>query len=155
KVWLARDLFLNRPVALKTFRGSGGDLGPKLLALQNEARILAQFRHPHLVEVHAWRRVGCAHYLVLQYVPGGSLERRVRAEGALCWTQAARYVADVGEGLMTVHAQGVVHRDVKPGNLLWDPTRDEALLTDFGVSALLSSHGGVAGTPLYMAPEAF
>ena len=69
----------------------------------------------------------------MQYVSGGSLADLLKSEGPLDWQRAARYVADVGEGLLEVHEQGIVHRDVKPANILWDPSRDEALLTDFGV----------------------
>jgi serine/threonine-protein kinase len=78
-----------------------------------------------------------------------------RVQGAIDWHRAARYVADVGEGLLRVHSLGIVHRDIKPANILWDPGSDEALLTDFGIAALLASKGGVAGTLPYMAPEAF
>ncbi len=79
----------------------------------------------------------------------------MKSEGPLDWQRAARYVADVGEGLLEVHARGIVHRDVKPANILWDPRRDEALLTDFGVAARLADPAAVAGSIPYMAPEAF
>ena len=85
------------------------------------------------MQVYAWVTVGEQHYLVMQYVAGGSLADLLKAEGPLDWQRAARYVADVGEGLLEVHAQGIVHRDVKPSNILWDPKKDEAVLTDFGV----------------------
>ena len=89
-------------------------------------------------------------------VRGGRVAgRSVEGEGPLDWQRAARYVADVGEGLLEVHAQGIVHRDVKPANILWDPNRDEALLTDFGVGAWLADPATVAGSLPYMAPEAF
>src|SRR5262249_19878529 len=158
------DLHLGRPVALKTLRfagkpGATGELTPParqaLAVLRNDARLLAAVRHPNVVQVFAWRQAGDEHYLVLQYVPGGSLADRVDREGPLPWPLAARYVADVAEGLLEVHQRGIIHRDVKPANLLWDCDRDEALLTDFGVSARLSDSPGVAGTPRYMAPEAF
>jgi serine/threonine protein kinase len=156
-VWLAEDLRLRRQVALKTLRLSAvrAHLEETLEALQNEAGILAQFSHPHLVQVHAWRQSGPDHYLILQYVSGGSLADRLKREGPLPWQLAARYVADVGLGLIAVHAKGIIHRDIKPANILWNPDADEALLTDFGVSARLAGERSVGGTPLYMAPEAF
>jgi serine/threonine protein kinase len=157
EVWLAEEVALSRLVALKTVR-PGGDPArreQRLDALRREAHLLARMRpHPNVVAVHTWRRQGDAQYLVLQYVPGGSLEERLRG-GPLPWEEAARYVADVGEGLLHVHGQGVVHRDVKPANILWDEERDEAVLTDLGIAARLAGPEGVGGTPRYMAPEAF
>jgi serine/threonine protein kinase len=161
-VWLAEDRKLGRPVALKLVRtGEAPRVTAELLErLGAEARLLAAVRHPNVVQIHAWREwrpaggapVPC---LVLQYVPGGSLAERVRQEGPLPWPTAARYVADAAEGLLNVHQAGIVHRDVKPSNLLWDSEHDETLLTDFGLSARLAEATGAAGTPYFMAPEAF
>jgi serine/threonine protein kinase len=159
-VYLAEDLALRRTVALKAVLPAGHNRRPtpELLAcLREEAQLLAKVDHRHIVRAHAWRegRDGTS-YLVLQYVPGGSLADRVRREGPLTWQKAARYIADVSEGLLAVHAQGIVHRDVKPSNILWSPEADEAILTDFGISTRLRSEGGtVGGTPFYMPPEAF
>jgi serine/threonine protein kinase len=163
-VWLAQDLSpLGRLVALKTILppGSPRPADQCLERLREEAKLLAAVRHRNVVQVFAWREATAgpdntrSHYLVLQYVPGGSLADRVQEEGPLPWQLAARYVADVAEGLLEVHARGIVHRDVKPANILWDSERDEALLTDFGISARLADAQGGAGTPLYMPPEAF
>jgi serine/threonine protein kinase len=161
-VWLVEDVQLGRPAALKMVRpGEAPRVSAQLLRqLRDEARLLAAVRHPNVVQIYAWREwrpeggvpVPC---LVLQYVPGGSLAERVRREGPLPWHTAARYVADAAEGLLEVHRAGIVHRDIKPANLLWDSDRDEALLTDFGLSARLAQASGVAGTPFFMAPEAF
>lgn len=160
EVWLAEDLSpLARLVALKFLR-----LGPSarrreqaLEALGNEARILGAIRHPNIVQVHAWRQVKVPPLpcLVLQYVAGGSLESRVCREGPLSWHLAVRYIADVADGLVLLHQKGIVHRDVKPANILLDPENDEALLTDFGIAAHLAEVDTIAGTPRYMAPEAF
>src|SRR5262249_57857152 len=87
-------------------------------------------------------------------VDGGSFQAGLEKDGPLGWQLAARYIADVGEALLHVH-KDVVHCDVKPANLLWDRQRDEALLTDFGLASRLANSGQVAGTPLYMAQEAF
>ena len=157
RVWLADHLRLQIPVALKTlhFRVGGDERELALAALQNEARLLARLEHPNVVRVYGLEQSGDAHYLVLQYVDGGSLAGRLERDGPLGWQLAARYVADVGEALLHVHACGVVHRDLKPANILWDRRRDEALLTDFGVATRLADARQVAGTPLFMAPEAF
>jgi serine/threonine-protein kinase len=156
QVWLAEDLGLGRAVALKTLLPGKGldEVERKLEALRHEAQTLARFCHSNLVQVHALRKAGGQHFLVLQYVAGGSLAQRLAEGGPLSWPRAARYLADVGEGLVEVHARAVVHRDIKPSNILWDPERDEALLTDFGIAAHLAAPGRPAGTPAYMAPEA-
>src|SRR5262249_23770044 len=86
---------------------------------------------------------------------GGSLADRLRRQGPLPWHEAARYVADVAEGLALAHARGIVHRDIKPDNILRDTECDEALLTDFGIAAHLTQAATVAGTPPYTAPEAY
>jgi hypothetical protein len=153
-VWLAEDIKLGgRRVALKTLRVAGDP--DRLTALCREATILGGLEeHRNLVRVHSWRESGSEVWLVLQYVAGGSLEDRLARQGPLAWQDAARYVADVAEGLVHAHAAAVVHRDIKPANILWDEARDEALLTDFGAAAR-GDDGAVAGTPWYMAPEAF
>jgi serine/threonine protein kinase len=163
KVWLADDLNLGgRPVALKTLRldavtaaAAGADAAPAALAaLRREAALLGRLRHPNVVQVHAWRQAGDEHYLVEQYVPGPSLADRLQQEGPLPWQLAARYAADVGDGLLEVHAHGIVHRDIKPANILWDSEKDEAVLTDFGISVRLGEARDVSGTLPFMAPEA-
>jgi serine/threonine protein kinase len=153
KVWLAEDLNLQRLVALKTLIISREN-SSVLASLKAEARLMATMRHPNVVGVHAWLQSGGEHFLVLQYVPGGSLADRLRT-GPLSWQEAVRYIADVGDGLVEVHARGIVHRDVKPANILWDPDRDEALLTDFGVSSRLTERTQMAGSPAFMPAEAF
>jgi hypothetical protein len=155
KVWLADDLHVGWQVALKLLkppRDAGADA---LTALRNEARLLGSVRHPNVVQIHAVRRSGEDYYLVLQYVAGGSLAARLKEDGPLPWQKAARYVADVGEALLEVHARGIVHRDVNPANILWDADRDEAVLTDFGISCRLADPAAAAGTVPYLAPEAF
>jgi hypothetical protein len=156
KVWLAQDLYLDRQVALKKLKIPGSASDAALETLRKEARLLDSVRHPNVVQIHAMRPSGRNYYLVLQYVPGGSLEARLKKEGRLPWQQAARYIADTGEALLQVHARGIVHRDIKPANILWDSVRDEAILTDFGVSWRLADVATLAaGTLPYMAPEAF
>jgi serine/threonine protein kinase len=154
KVWLADDLHLGRRVALKTLHLSA-DADPSALeALRKEAQVLASLDHGHVVKVHAWRQAGGEHYLVLEYVAGGSLDDLLKEEGPLSWQRAARYIANVAEGLVVVHARGIIHRDIKASNMLWEPYRDEAKLTDFGVAGRLGATRTAVGTPVFMAPEA-
>jgi serine/threonine protein kinase len=160
EVWLAEDLSpLGRLVALKFVlsQDESARQAQALTALRNDARVLASLSHPNIVQVYAWRQPAGAGApcLVLQYVAGGSLHDRVARDGPLPWHLAARYVADVADGLTQVHRHGLIHRDIKPANVLWDPHKDEALLTDFGVAARLVDPACEAGTPLFMAPESF
>jgi serine/threonine protein kinase len=157
EVWLAQDLNLPRVVAAKTLKVGATRNGRARAheALRKDAHLMTQVEHPNVVRVYAWETVHDRHYLVMQYVSGGSLADLLKKEGLLDWQRAGRYVADVGEGLLEVHSRGIVHRDVKPANILWDPRRDEAVLTDFGVAAHLADPAAVAGSIPYMAPEAF
>ena len=157
-VWLAHDLSpLDRPVARMFVRGDSGRGALALELLRREAGLLASFSHPNIVQIHAWRQPAGEEFpcLVLQYVSGGSLGMRVAREGPLRWDVATRYVCDIAEGLAAMHARGVVHRDVKPDNLLHDPGTDEALLTDLGVAARLTDPASRGGTPYFTAPEGF
>jgi serine/threonine protein kinase len=160
EVWLAEDLNLGRRlVAIKALkprsRASDDERGRSLEILRHEAGLLVSVRHRNVNQVFSWVQKDRDHFLVLNYVAGGSLADRLKLEGMLGWPEAARYVADVGEGLMAVHERGIIHRDIKPSNILWDPETDEALLTDFGVSARLGDTVGLGGTLPFMAPEAF
>ena len=157
KVWLAEDLNLGRKVALKALKVATRDeVGTRIRqALQRDAHLLARLHHPNVVQVYAWRSIGDECFLVMQYVSGGSLADRVRTSGPMALPQALACIADVGDGLREVHACGIVHRDIKPENILWDPDKCRVLLTDFGVSGHLANAKTVAGTPAYMAPEAF
>ncbi len=146
---------LGRLVALK-FLSPRASLTRSLPALRNEARLLASVRHPNIVTVHAWKTAaGGLPCLVLDFVSGGSLEGVLGREGPLPWPRAARHVADIAAGLALLHDKGIVHRDIKPDNMLLDGERDEALLTDLGIAARLSDEPPSAGTLPYMPPEAF
>ncbi len=158
EVWLAEDQSLERFVALKTLKtmGEEKDRPGRLAALRQDALRLANIEHPNVVRVYNWCDTDQAPFLVLQYVRGQSLHELVAQKGSLPWERAVRYATDVGEALAEVHQMGVVHRDVKPANILWNPRKDEVFLTDFGIAVRLTDAAWeLAGTPLFMAPEAF
>jgi serine/threonine protein kinase len=158
EVWLAQDLnVFGRQVALKMIkpRTPPEKRRSALEALKKEAELLVSVRHPNLVHVLNWIGLEDDPVLVLQYVRGGCLSDRLEREGSIGWQVAGRYVADVGEGLLCVHARGIVHRDVKPANILWDTEIDEAILTDLGVGVRLTEPNRLGGTIPYMALEAF
>jgi serine/threonine-protein kinase len=156
KVWLADDLRIpGRRVALKMLKPASQTGIEVVAALRNEAQLLDSVRHPNVVRIHAVRQSGDDCYLVLDYVAGGSLAARLDKETRLGWQDACCYVSDVGEALLEIHARGIVHGDIKPANILWDSEKDEAVLTDFGVSCRLAEPGAMGGTLPYLAPEAF
>jgi serine/threonine protein kinase len=152
EVFLGEELTpLGRLVALKTPRSDiDAALRDQIFdALRRDAQVLGTIRHPNIVAVYSWRTSDDRPWLVMEYVDGGSLDQHRR----LNWDLAARYVADVGEGLLMLLGKNIVHRDIKPGNILVKRFSKEARLTDFGVAARLADAVGWAGTFAFMAPE--
>ncbi|QUQ68598.1 serine/threonine-protein kinase [Kutzneria sp. CA-103260] len=154
EVYEAYDELLDRPVAVKLFPGDLDDIACRRIA--DEARALDRLDHRRLVSVYD----GGIHlgrpYLVMQLIRGTSLSRRLR-EGPLLMAEAVVLVALLADGLSHVHAQGVVHRDVKPSNILLDEDGFPHL-SDFGIALLagqsrVTAVDEVIGTPAYLAPE--
>jgi len=151
-VYLARDSLLGRYVALKTLRGSEGDDTRGV----EEARMLASLEHPNLVRVyHATRQQG-VWFIVSEYLDGGSLQDLLNREGKLALCQALDLVAQAARGLSYVHARGILHRDVKPQNMLLSRL-GEVKLADFGLAQAIASQrsqvSANVGTPAFRAPE--
>ncbi len=159
EVWLALDERLGRPVALKLLHTH---LLPDAASRQRfaaEARSVAGLDHPGIVRVHDVVLRGRTAAIVFEYVPGESLEARLRRAGRLAPEEAAAIAAELAEALAAAHAAGIVHRDVKPANVLLDPA-GHAHLVDFGIAralddaqARLTRPGEVIGTLRSMAPE--
>src|ERR1700728_3679868 len=160
RVLLAKDTVLGRHVAVKILRDDLG-LPPEARAalfarMQQEARAAAAIEHPHLVTLHDMgEEPAVGLYLVFEYLTGPTLRDKI-AEGPLDRVMVARMARDLGDALTTAHEAGVVHRDVKPENVILSPRG--AKLTDFGIARLgdstLTAVGSVLGTPAYSAPEA-
>ncbi len=155
-VWLGRDEVLGRPVAVKRIGLLPGHADDPARAAR-EARLAARINHPHVVSVFDLVQTDDALWLVMEYVDGPSLSTMVRERGPLSPSAAAQLLEPVADALVAAHAQGVVHRDVKPSNIL---VSDEggAKLSDFGIArgdqdATLTQTGLVTGSPAYLAPE--
>jgi eukaryotic-like serine/threonine-protein kinase len=155
-VWLARDEELDRPVALKRAHPAADER--RLRQLTREARIAGGIDHPRVVALYDLVTEDAATWLVMEYVPARDLADRIGAGGALPPEDVARIGRQLAEALAAVHALGIVHGDVKPGNVLITEAGD-AKLTDFGVARALwgdetiSDSGLFRGTPAYVAPE--
>jgi serine/threonine-protein kinase len=154
-VWLARDEALERPVAIKLMADTLADDERWLERFKREARAAAALSHPHIVKVFDFGLEDHRPYLVMAHVPGGSLRDRLRDGGAL--PEPAGLARELLGALAHVHAAGIVHRDIKPGNVLLDE-HDRSQLTDFGIArpqdaTAMTQTGMVLGTARYLAPE--
>ncbi|MCH7875932.1 MAG: serine/threonine protein kinase [Gemmatimonadetes bacterium] len=157
-VYLARDVALDRPVAIK--------LLPPALATQpesrerflREARTAAGLSHPNIVPIHLVEEQDDLVYFVMALVDGESLGDRVRRAGPMKSADAAKLVQEVAWALAYAHGRGVIHRDIKPDNILIDGGSGRALVTDFGIARVtttgtISQQGEILGTLQYMSPE--
>jgi serine/threonine-protein kinase len=156
-VWRAEDTMLHRTVAVKVLREQYASDPEFLERFRTEARSAAALNHPGVVAVHdVGEDEGC-HYLVMEYVPGRDLKARIRAEAPLSVDQAVAIAHAVAEAVAAAHEAGMVHRDVKPQNVLVSPD-GRMKVADFGIAravsaAGLTAPGLVMGTVHYIAPE--
>jgi serine/threonine protein kinase len=157
-VYRATDLALDRPVALKVLTDDlAGDAGFRRRFV-TESKLAASLDHPNVLPIHAAGEHDGVLYIAMRLVPGADLRETLRQDGRLGPERAARIVAQVASALDAAHAHGLVHRDVKPANVLVTP-EGHAYLTDFGLTKQLSSDpeatrtGMVLGTLDYIAPE--
>ncbi len=157
-VFRAHDPRLQRDVAVKVLDPALGITSDHEAQFLREARLVSKVEHPHIVPLYAAEARGGLLYLVMRLLPGRSLRDRIAEEGALPIGEAARLAHEIAEALELAHARGVVHRDIKPDNILID-AGGNAIVTDFGVSLVTGraddgdTLGATVGTPSYMSPE--
>ncbi len=157
-VFRAFDETLHRVVAIKVLAAQIAATSPARKRFLREARSSARVRHENVVQVYAVEEQPLP-YLVMEFIPGESLQERIDRTGPLETIEALQVGRQIAEGLAAAHAEGLIHRDIKPGNILIDEGPNQNVkITDFGLAraaddASMSQSGVVAGTPLYMAPE--
>ncbi len=156
-VFRARDPRLKRPVAIKTLRISGDDGGLAERFLR-EAEAIAAIRSDYVVSVYDLGVERGVPFLVMELVEGGSLAEQIDGAGRLAFQRVLKLATEITSALAAAHAVGVIHRDVKPRNVLYDRAADRYKLTDFGLVKFqdrpsMTATGAMAGTPEYMSPE--
>jgi serine/threonine protein kinase len=152
------DRQLNRYVAVKVLSPTLAASGAARKRFVREAQAAAGVVHPNVMPIHTVEPAGLLPYLVMPFVPGETLQDRIDREGPLRITEILRISKQIAEALAAAHAQGIVHRDVKPGNVLLEKGVERAVLADFGLAraiddATVTQYGAIAGTPAYMSPE--
>jgi eukaryotic-like serine/threonine-protein kinase len=157
EVWAGHDHVLDREVAVKLLRREYADDAGFVERFRAEARHAASLSHPSIASVYDYGELDGSAYLVMELVPGQSLSSILAARGSLPADEAVPLLQQAAQGLQAAHAAGLVHRDVKPGNLLVTPD-GQVKITDFGIAraggqAPLTRTGEVMGTAQYLAPE--
>jgi serine/threonine-protein kinase len=156
-VYLAHDRLLDRRVAVKVLSAQFASDPVNVERFRREAQSAAGLNHPHIVSVYDWGEEDGTSFIVMEYVPGETLREILQTYGRLGPMDAARITAEIADALSFAHSHGVVHRDVKPGNVLVTP-QGQVKVTDFGIaradtSEPLTKTGAVLGTATYFSPE--
>jgi serine/threonine-protein kinase len=159
QVYLARDRSLDRPVAIKELVPEFATDPSFVERFRREAQAAANLAHPNIVGVYDWGTQDGTYFIVMEYIDGPSLSQVIRRDGPLHPRRAAELAGEVAGALGFAHSRGVVHRDVKPGNVLLTGS-GQSKVTDFGIARAMSSPdedltqaGSVMGTATYFSPE--
>src|SRR5437763_5528870 len=158
-VYLARDVQLDRDVAIKVLPPHMASSAASRERFVREARTAAGLSHPNIVPIHRVGEAGGFVFFVMSYIEGETLGERLRAKGPLQPAEATRVMREVAWALAYAHGRGIVHRDVKPDNILLEAGTGRALVTDFGiahrddVAAPDTDPGKIMGTAHFMSPE--
>lgn len=154
----AFDPALDRVVAIKVMAPHLANNGSSRKRFTREARAAAAVLHPNVIPIHSVSSDAPLPYLVMAYIRGGSLQKRLLQQGPFTTVECLRIGSQIAAGLAAAHEQGLVHRDIKPENILLDEGVERVTLTDFGLAravddASVTRDGTIAGTPQYMSPE--
>lgn len=157
-VFKALDRRLNRYVAIKMLAPAYAGSGPARQRFEREGRSIASVRDEHVIPVFAVDEHNGLPYIVMEYMPAGSLAQRIEKKGSLDTCEVTRIGMQIASALAAAHKQGIIHRDVKPANVLLGSGIDRALVTDFGLAripdeASVTHSGAISGTPQFMSPE--
>jgi serine/threonine protein kinase len=157
-VYLAQHRKLGRRVAIKTLTPDRQTKENSILRFQREAKTFAQIRHPHIATLYEFQDSGPVQFLALEYIEGTDLEKERRKNRFYKPDELARMISAISDALDHTHRKGVLHRDIKPGNILIERGTNRVVLTDFGLAKgeqddTLTASGFAVGTPAYMAPE--
>jgi serine/threonine-protein kinase len=154
----ARDHSLDRVVAVKVMAPHLAASGSARQRFAREAKAAAAVLHPNVIAIHGVSNEQALPYLVMPYVRGETLQKRIDSQGPLSLKDTLRIGVQIAAGLAAAHEQGLVHRDIKPANILLEEGVERVTITDFGLAravddASLTCSGVIAGTPQYMSPE--
>ncbi len=154
----AHDRSLDRIVAIKVMSPHLASNGSARKRFAREARAAAAVLHPNVIAIHGVASEAACPFLVMPYLRGSSLQKRMDSQGPLPLKDTLRIAAQIASGLAAAHDQGLVHRDIKPANILLEEGVERVTITDFGLAravddASMTSSGVIAGTPQYMSPE--
>jgi serine/threonine-protein kinase len=157
-VYLAREVRLDRPVAIKVLPPAGASQPALRERFLREARTAAKLSHPNIIPIHAVDEAQGFVFFAMSYVEGETITDRVAARGPLPPSEGARVLREVAWALAYAHGQGVIHRDVKPDNIMLEAASGRVLVADFGIAGLVRGAAGlgggeVIGTPEFMSPE--
>src|SRR4051812_46541831 len=158
-VYRAKDRRLKRTVAIKVLPPELAFRSEIKTRFLREAETAAQLNHPNIVDIYSVDEVEGLVYFVMAYISGDNLAKRLHDEGSLSIDTTKRILRDVADALAYAHERGVIHRDIKPDNILLDAQSGRPMVTDFGIAraisdsdARLTGTGVAIGTPTYMSP---